>query len=191
MSLPPVPPRPSSATPTPHLTFESPPHFDNPLAAPRPHRVDPSLGANVSSSRFTWPAISTTAQLQLSYNPARRPRHSRRRRAQTGHRGPPPPPRDGSLTVPLPSTAALTAALPTVTAPSHDPQLQLAWARDVLFLINRTPSLSTSPLALAAAPLVLSLASAAVPVPAPAPFAVGRCVPGPHDSTQRVCSVRY
>ncbi|KAJ6590719.1 hypothetical protein DFH09DRAFT_1274138 [Mycena vulgaris] len=75
----------------------------------------------------------------------------------------PSPPRDGSLTVPLPSTAALTAALPTVTAPSHDPQLQLAWARDVLFLVDRTPSLSTSPLALAAAPLVLSLASAAVP----------------------------
>ncbi|KAJ6492987.1 hypothetical protein C8R45DRAFT_1135818 [Mycena sanguinolenta] len=81
--------------------------------------------------------------------------------------GPPPrlpsPPRDGSLTVPLPSIAALTAALPTVTSPSHDAQLQLAWARDVLFLVDRTPSLSTSPLALAAVPLVLSLASSPSP----------------------------
>ncbi|KAJ7686234.1 hypothetical protein B0H17DRAFT_1204439 [Mycena rosella] len=61
MSLPPVPPRPYSAAPpqqppyarqnysyqTP-ASVESPPHFDDPLAAPRPHRVDPGLGANVS-----------------------------------------------------------------------------------------------------------------------------------------------
>ncbi|KAF7289865.1 hypothetical protein MIND_01360900 [Mycena indigotica] len=71
----------------------------------------------------------------------------------------PSPPRDGSLTVPLPSISALTAAMSTVTSPNHDPQLQLAWARDVMFLVDRTPSLSTSPLALAAVPLLLTLAS--------------------------------
>ncbi|KAJ7735567.1 hypothetical protein B0H14DRAFT_3898673 [Mycena olivaceomarginata] len=75
----------------------------------------------------------------------------------------PSPPRDGALTVPLPAVAALTAALPTVTSPAHDPALQLAWARDVLFLVDRTPSLSSSPLALAAAPLILSLASTTSP----------------------------
>ncbi|KAJ7826844.1 hypothetical protein B0H13DRAFT_2120471, partial [Mycena leptocephala] len=75
----------------------------------------------------------------------------------------PSPPRDGSLTVPLPSVSALTAALATVTAPSHDPALQLAWARDVLFLVDRTPALASSPLALAAAPLVLTLAQGGMP----------------------------
>lgn len=71
----------------------------------------------------------------------------------------PSPPRDGSLTVPLPSISALTAAMATVSSPNHDPQLQLAWARDVMFLVDRTPSLSTSPLAQAAVPLLLTLAS--------------------------------
>ncbi|KAF7300585.1 hypothetical protein HMN09_00943500 [Mycena chlorophos] len=71
----------------------------------------------------------------------------------------PSPPRDGSLTVPLPSISALTAAMSTVTSPGHDPQLQLAWARDVMFLVDRTPTLSSSPLALAAVPLLLSLAN--------------------------------
>ncbi|KAJ6590729.1 hypothetical protein DFH09DRAFT_1358884 [Mycena vulgaris] len=202
MSLPPVPPRPYSATPTPHLTFESPPHFDNPLAAPRPHRVDPSLGANSTMVWFMrdcplllwgwcWDRDDTDSTLQMARDldnssasafiqprpPSALPPPQgadwspwapavAAAAARTPSPMPPrlpSPPRDGSLTVPLPSTAALTAALPTVTAPSHDPQLQLAWARDVLFLVDRTPSLSTSPLALAAAPLVLSLASAAVP----------------------------
>ena len=51
----------------------------------------------------------------------------------------------------------------TVTSPSHDQQLQLAWARDVMFLVDRTPDLVSSPLALAAVPLILNLASAGVP----------------------------
>ncbi|KAJ7921020.1 hypothetical protein B0H13DRAFT_2268015 [Mycena leptocephala] len=75
----------------------------------------------------------------------------------------PSPPSDGSLTVPLPTLAALQVALPTVTLPWHDPQLQLAWARDVLFLVDRTPSLSLSPLAQAAVPLVLTLAQSKLP----------------------------
>ncbi|KAJ7152678.1 HCP-like protein [Mycena crocata] len=76
----------------------------------------------------------------------------------------PSPPRD-SLTVPLPALPALNAALPTVTSPAHDPALQLAWARDVLFLVDRTPALASSPLALAAVPLILKLASATPPTP--------------------------
>jgi hypothetical protein len=51
MSLPPVPPRPPTvvAPTNNNNNYESPPHFDNPLVAPRPHRVDPQIGANVSS----------------------------------------------------------------------------------------------------------------------------------------------
>ena len=74
MSAPPVPPRPYDGPtgngdrppPLPPLPpdlkaqaeryntpsfyeLDSPPHFENPLIAPRPHRVDPALPANVSS----------------------------------------------------------------------------------------------------------------------------------------------
>ncbi|CAK5272640.1 unnamed protein product [Mycena citricolor] len=77
----------------------------------------------------------------------------------------PTPPRDGTLTVALPSLSALNAALTTVTQPSHDPQLQLAWARDVMFLVDRTPTLASSPLALAAVPLILSLAQPPSSIP--------------------------
>ncbi|KAJ7770433.1 hypothetical protein B0H16DRAFT_1774096 [Mycena metata] len=73
----------------------------------------------------------------------------------------PSPPRDGTLTAPLPTQAALTAALPSIA--STPPDAQLAWARDVLFLVERTPSLTASPLAQAAVPLILALASSGVP----------------------------
>ncbi|KAJ7735570.1 hypothetical protein B0H14DRAFT_3516820 [Mycena olivaceomarginata] len=58
---------------------------------------------------------------------------------------------NGALTVPLPAVAALTAALPTVTSPSHGPGLQLACARDVIFLVDRTPT--TSPSGVAQTPM--------------------------------------
>ncbi|KAF8189794.1 hypothetical protein K438DRAFT_1971315 [Mycena galopus ATCC 62051] len=229
MPLPPVPPRPQftqTQTPSQQLggvqpTQFSPPHFEDPLAAPRPHRVDPSLSANEGSrftygdgivrSRWTWALVAesaavglvlgrlgqiardldTTMQQQqqptpgfIQPNPNQLapgggcpPQPSRR---ASGVRGRASLPRahpvrcrlrgslvhrDGSLTVPLPAIAALTAALPTITSPSHDPALQLAWARDVLFLVDRTPSLSTSPLALAAVPLILQLAGTTPPLP--------------------------
>ncbi|KAJ7022919.1 hypothetical protein C8F04DRAFT_1402113 [Mycena alexandri] len=70
----------------------------------------------------------------------------------------PSPVRDGSLTAPLPTPAALTTALPSIAA--APPDAQLAWARDGLFLVDRTPALAAYPLALAAVPLAL----AAVPL---------------------------
>ncbi|KAJ7770425.1 hypothetical protein B0H16DRAFT_1451906 [Mycena metata] len=73
----------------------------------------------------------------------------------------PSPPRDGTLTAPLPTQAALTAALPSIAASA--PDAQLAWARDVLFLVERTPSLTSSPLTQAAVPLILALATSGVP----------------------------
>ncbi|KAJ7735575.1 hypothetical protein B0H14DRAFT_3898674, partial [Mycena olivaceomarginata] len=177
MSLPPLPSRP----PTTSIPTFSPPHYDDPLAAPRPHRVDPSLSANIARDLDnTMQAQSGLAPGFINPNPSslRTPspnppqgEWSPWAPAVTAARTPSPmppvrlpsPPRDGALTVPLPAVAALTAALPTVTSPAHDPALQLAWARDVLFLVDRTPSLSSSPLALAAAPLILSLASTTSP----------------------------
>ncbi|KAF7350374.1 hypothetical protein MVEN_01342100 [Mycena venus] len=192
MSLPPVPPRPPTTQPqqqnsyqsAPALAF-SPPHFDDPLAAPRPHRVDPSLSANIARDLDNTMAQQLNPgfiQPNQNRTPSPLPppggEWSPWAGVGTATPGPggrtpspmpparlPSPPRDGSLTVPLPSIPALTAALSTVTAPSHDPQLQLAWARDVLFLVDRTPSLSSSPLALAAAPLILTLASTQPPLP--------------------------
>ncbi|KAJ6608277.1 hypothetical protein B0H10DRAFT_2166603 [Mycena sp. CBHHK59/15] len=178
-SLPLVPPRPYGAYDTPpqppNIQYESPPHFDNPLAAPRPHRVDPGLGANMArdlemTPGFVNPSGRTVSPLPPPQGSSWSPWVPATAAPQVFGRTPSPmpprlpsPPRDGSLTVPLPSTAALAAAMPTVTQPSHDPQLQLAWARDVLFLVDRTPSLSSSPLAQAAVPLVLSLAASNIP----------------------------
>ncbi|KAJ7274892.1 hypothetical protein C8J57DRAFT_1177748 [Mycena rebaudengoi] len=182
MSLPPVPARPYDAAPTPDLRFESAPHYDNPLAAPRPHRVDPAIGANMARDLelqpgFTQPrtASALPPPQGSSWSPWAPVAAGSAGSTTTFTRTPSPlpprlpsPPRDGALTVPLPSVAALSAALPTVTHPSHDPALQLAWARDVLFLVDRTVSpnlLPTSPLALAAVPLILALASASPPLP--------------------------
>ncbi|KAJ7895720.1 hypothetical protein B0H13DRAFT_2338792 [Mycena leptocephala] len=223
MSLPPVPPRPPTVVAPPNNNtnnYESPPHFDNPLVAPRPHRVDPQIAGwplllrtamscdcplllwgwcwddwqdtqdddDDADNPFDTPQMardldnSMNQQQQAQLNPgsgsafllqpgaARTPSPLPPPQAATSaHTVPdaparlPSPPRDGSLTVPVPSVPALTAALATVTAPSHDPALQLAWARDVLFLVDRTPALATSPLALAAAPLVLTLAQGSMP----------------------------
>ncbi|KAF7323973.1 hypothetical protein MKEN_00619000 [Mycena kentingensis (nom. inval.)] len=177
MSFPPVPPRPQ--------IIESAPHYENPLAAPRPHRVDPLLGVNWDDEddddQSTHKDTQMARDLDPSFmNPNARtpsplpPPHGSdwspwvpQVGAHVGQpRTPSPmpprlpsPPRDGSLTVPLPSVSALTAAMATVTSPNHDPQLQLAWARDVMFLVDRTPAMAASPLALAAVPLLLTLAS--------------------------------
>ncbi|KAJ7151208.1 hypothetical protein C8R46DRAFT_1304969 [Mycena filopes] len=164
---------------------ESPPHFTDPLVAPRPHRVDPQIGVNsrcgaTSTARSSSGAGPYQGGQPNPYNPnpsARTPSPlppsgewspwagaAGAAAARTPSPMPPrlpSPPRDGSLTAPLPTLAALNAALPSISAAA--PDAQLAWARDVLFLVDRTPTLSTSPLALAAVPLVLSLAQSAVP----------------------------
>lgn len=43
-----------------------------------------------------------------------------------------------SLTAPIPTIQSLSTALPTIQQPAHDPALKLAWARDVLLLVDRT-----------------------------------------------------
>ncbi|KAJ7770418.1 hypothetical protein B0H16DRAFT_211581 [Mycena metata] len=163
---------------------ESPPHFTDPLVAPRPHRVDPQLGVNMArdldasmNSLSVTPAPYAGGQPN-PYNPnpsARTPSPlppngdwSPWAGAGAPARTPSPmpprlpsPPRDGTLTAPLPTQAALTAALPSIA--STPPDAQLAWARDVLFLVERTPSLTASPLAQAAVPLILALATSGVP----------------------------
>ncbi|KAF8643382.1 hypothetical protein AX16_009052 [Volvariella volvacea WC 439] len=80
MSAPPVPPRPydllpqdaSAPPPVPPVPpdlkyqadrFESPPHFEDPLAAPRPHKIDPSLPANMAAN------LDHQLQQQQQYRP--------------------------------------------------------------------------------------------------------------------------
>ncbi|KAJ7850570.1 hypothetical protein B0H13DRAFT_2086763 [Mycena leptocephala] len=68
MSLPPVPPRPPTVVAPQNTTnnnYESPPHFDNPLVAPRPHRVDPQIGANMARDLDN----SMNQQQQAQLNP--------------------------------------------------------------------------------------------------------------------------
>ncbi|KAG1726342.1 HCP-like protein [Suillus paluster] len=49
-----------------------------------------------------------------------------------------------SLTAPIPTVQSLSTALPTVQQPAHDPALKLAWARDVLLLVDRTQNPSAT-----------------------------------------------
>lgn len=49
-----------------------------------------------------------------------------------------------ALTAPIPSIATLHASLPTIQNPNHDPALRLAWARDVLFLVDKQQENATS-----------------------------------------------
>ncbi|KAJ7429517.1 hypothetical protein B0H11DRAFT_2212154, partial [Mycena galericulata] len=207
---PPVPPRPYfDSAPTiafdPYRDAESAPHYADPLVAPRPHRVDPQIGANMArdldntlasanSNNYAYGQqqpgfIAPSANVNnnnnyppppgAQWNPWAPPGSAPTpvpglgvNAGAFGGRTPSPmpipmrlpsPPRDGSLTVPLPSLPALTAALPAVTGPAHDPALQLAWARDVLFLVDRTPELASGPLAQAAVPLVLGLCGGTPP----------------------------
>ncbi|KZT18804.1 HCP-like protein [Neolentinus lepideus HHB14362 ss-1] len=60
---------------------------------------------------------------------------------------PPSPPRQAglpSLTVPLPSTTSLSAALPSVQRPDADPAARVTWAKDVLSLVDRVHQSSTT-----------------------------------------------
>jgi TPR repeat protein len=96
---------------------------------------------------------------------------------------PPRPSVPHSLTAPLPIISTLSAALPAIQNPTHDPNLKVTWCRDVLFLVNRHrqiastdapvgPAYISDPqlarLAQVAVPLILQIA-AIQPVPNPMP----------------------
>ncbi|KAF9458316.1 hypothetical protein BDZ94DRAFT_114754 [Collybia nuda] len=218
MSVPPVPPRPYSAQansytndpnppPLPPLPpdlrydqhYDSAPHFENPLAAPRPHRMDPSIPANMArtlddqldyrsninfSPGFAIPAPAPARgpsplpppqggnwspwapQVDPTYQPSPRTSSYGSPQPDLAFTSPPlpqppkhqnslpppqqpPPARDPtppapSLTAPIPTLAKLQGVLPTIQNPNHDPALRLAWARDVLFLVDKQQYGATS-----------------------------------------------
>ncbi|KAF8076340.1 hypothetical protein FPV67DRAFT_1664619 [Lyophyllum atratum] len=245
MSAPPVPPRPYSAQghsfpynapppvpPVPlELRYDSPPHFSDPIAAPRPHRVDPSVPANMARNLEEYPNINYAPGFGIPQQPARGPSPLPPPQGanwspwggsagmSTPHLPPfsnsspqqPPPfssnptPQHApytysspepaqqpplqpaahtapSLTAPIPTVDTLQPAVPNIHNPTYDPSLKVAWARDVLALVDRTlnTSSSTDPpvgpaiindpallrLAQLAVPTILQIASsAAQPVP--------------------------
>ncbi|TFK46747.1 HCP-like protein [Heliocybe sulcata] len=86
---------------------------------------------------------------------------------------PPSPPRPAglpSLTAPLPTPASLAAALPSIQRPDADPAARVAWARDVLSLVERMHASSSSTDAPAVGPVHIAdaqlqrLADVAVPL---------------------------
>ncbi|KAG6854750.1 hypothetical protein C0991_001177 [Blastosporella zonata] len=84
------------------------------------------------------------------------------------HQSSPQAPTVPSLTAPIPTIATLQPAIPTIQNPNYDPALKIAWARDVIALIDRTinPSSSTDPPvgpAIIHDPALLRLAQLAVP----------------------------
>ncbi|KAG6919399.1 hypothetical protein DXG01_006282 [Tephrocybe rancida] len=73
-----------------------------------------------------------------------------------------------SLTAPIPTIATLQPAVPTIQNPNYDPTLKIAWARDVIALVDRTINASSStdpPVgpAIINDPALLRLAQLAVP----------------------------
>ncbi|KAG6861006.1 hypothetical protein C0995_005026 [Termitomyces sp. Mi166 len=226
MSVPPVPPRPysaqgqsqSSPPPVPpvppELRYDSSPHLADPIAAPRPHRVDPSIPANMAhnleeysgvnySPGFTVPqpargptplppppgtewspfggnslANSSVQSQQFSspvpqpllFDPNQAPSYtfSSPEPIQQPIQQSPPRSTTPSLTAPMPSIATLQPAVPAIQNPNYDPALKIAWARDVLALVDRTVSPSTSTdspagPAIIHDPALLRLAQLAVP----------------------------
>ncbi|GLB33763.1 putative HCP-like protein [Lyophyllum shimeji] len=227
MAAPPVPPRPysaqghsqqySSPPPVPpvppELRYDSPPHFSDPIAAPRPHRVDPSVPANMARNLEEYPGVNYAPGFTVPQHPARGPSplpppqganwspwvgnagmsnsqspplsNSPPQLPSFSSNGPPQiaplpfsspdpapqrtsPPAAASLTAPAPTVATLQPAVPNIHNPTFDPALKIAWARDVLALVDRT--LNTSPStdppvgpAIINDPALLRLAQLAVP----------------------------
>ncbi|KIL58303.1 hypothetical protein M378DRAFT_332549 [Amanita muscaria Koide BX008] len=77
----------------------------------------------------------------LSFNaPHQHPPHPQHRSSTFGPppKPPSPPKSDGpSLTAVIPTVASLQAVAQPIQQPNYDPASKIAWARDVLFLVNR------------------------------------------------------
>ena len=95
-----------------------------------------------------------------------------------------------SLISPLPTIATLSAALPSIQQPNHDPNLKITWCRDVLFLVDRLQKIASTDtpvgpnyisdpqlarLAQIAVPLVLRIASTQ-PIPNPMPIYIAEAL---------------
>lgn len=161
LSVPPPPPGANYRGPSPSLPF--PPGFVIPTLTATPAPMPPPAG---SWTPWTVPQSGSPpglATLQLppsSSNPAQQsqmhqPDHSSVH--SLPYPGPPSPedtitsgmgslsvsgqpqksPEPPSLTAPLPTIASLIAALPSVQTPSNNPTSKIAWARDVIGLVDR------------------------------------------------------
>ncbi|KAE9397679.1 HCP-like protein [Gymnopus androsaceus JB14] len=166
------------SVPPPQYPNSSGPHFEDPLAAPKPTKIDPDIpknmarnldeqlaqsayhpgGFNIPGPQAPWqqsllptpphnpsqspapsilpfpnynPSSMTMAPIQQNNLRAVSPAPTLSNHVSHGSNDPP------SLTAPLPTIPALSAALPTIQNPSHDPALRVAWVRDVLFLVDR------------------------------------------------------
>lgn len=111
--------------PPPQASFQQPPNTTNTL----------------------WNAWNPVNPIGVPLPASPRPPHPAQYPLQVQHSPPMqhhPPPRAQSqsavpsLTAPIPTVQSLSTALPTIQQPAHDPPLKLAWARDVLLLVDRT-----------------------------------------------------
>ncbi|KAF9444740.1 HCP-like protein [Macrolepiota fuliginosa MF-IS2] len=188
MAAPPVPPRPidyqeyrqdSIPPPVPPVPpdlraqetrFSTPSPYEypdqQPLAAPRPHRLDPSIPANMARTLdepgfvvpapmmhqpppqnrtdwSPWASAYSPPQQPMAVPPPQQPMAP----PPPHHHSSLPPPRvapsppttsaQPSLAAPLPTITNLQGALHAVQNPQHDPFLKIAWCRDVFFLVDR------------------------------------------------------
>ncbi|OJA15447.1 hypothetical protein AZE42_02225 [Rhizopogon vesiculosus] len=149
----------------PRSSFQPPPNSNTPW---NPWNPPNQATAPLPASPRPLPPPHT-----LSHPPPQQPQyppHSPRPPQPPMQHQPPPRAQSAvpSLTAPLPTIQSLSTALPTIQQPAHDPALKLAWARDVLLLIDRTQQPSSTdipagPVSIAD-PQLQRLASTAVPL---------------------------
>ncbi|TFK19909.1 HCP-like protein [Coprinopsis marcescibilis] len=127
-----------------------------PLAAPRPQRVDPTIGDSLvqqitpaSNPGMPLPVFGVTGPIATNvgdngwtpWSVARGTPLPPTPAPMTiaAHVPPPlpPPSSTNELTAELPNIKTLLEALPSIQQPHFDPSLKITWARDVLFLADR------------------------------------------------------
>ncbi|KAG0706871.1 HCP-like protein [Suillus ampliporus] len=143
-------------------SYQPPPNSNTPWNAWNTPPVTPA-GVPLPASPRPPHSLNNTPQYQQHPQPVMPPQ-----RSQSAQSAVP------SLTAPIPTVQSLSTALPTIQQPAHDPALKLAWARDVLLLVDRTqhpsatdipsgPVIITDPqlqrLVATAVPLIQQLAS--------------------------------
>ncbi|KAF8637230.1 hypothetical protein AX17_002961 [Amanita inopinata Kibby_2008] len=144
-----------------------PPSHSNslPSSQPPPHNPQWSPWA---------PPIQQNASLSFNGPHRQHPPAQHRSSVAVSMYGPPPKPPSPptgdapSLVAPIPTIPALHAAVQAIQQPNYDPTSKVAWARDVVFLVNRAQqNTSTDPLvgpATITDPQLLRLVHVAVPV---------------------------
>ncbi|KAF9033394.1 hypothetical protein BJ165DRAFT_1410453 [Panaeolus papilionaceus] len=125
---PPLPPLPADLrtqtqrynTPSPYEYAESPPHFENPMIAPRPHRLNPSIPANMAQRLDD----QVYQHQQVPPPPPQLQQQQFQAPPQQQQYAAPPPPQQQYQAPPPQQNYSYTSPAPSQLPPQLQPQLQ-------------------------------------------------------------------